>query len=289
LMTLNETYVQEIKVPIRYVNVPRNVVLTSSATDTLRVTIRDKGISLITYLYKRDRKPIDIDFTRYSQKDGTGTVPAADVMKTLEKSLPTSATAVSAKPENAHFYYNYGEKKLVPVVYQGQVTPEQLYFISEVTYSTDSITIYAAPEKLDSITRVYTEPLNYKDFRDPITITTKLQKISGVKMVPEEVTIRFQTDVLAELSISDIPVVGINMPEGTVLRTFPAKVTVSFVAGMKNYQTMSPNDFLVVADYNEFAHDGSSTCTLYLRQQPEGLQRVKLENTEVEYLIEEHQ
>lgn len=287
--TLNETYEQDIKVPIRYVSIPKNVVLTSPETDTLRVTVRDKGFSLITYMYKKNRRPIDIDFNRYMNKDGTGSVSTTDLLKMINTSIPASASAVAIKPDNPVFYYNYGEKKRVPVSFQGQVMPEQLYFISETTYSPDSITIYASAQKLDSIQRVYTEPLHYKDFRDPLTITTPLQRIKGVKMVPDEVTIYFQTDVLAELSISDIPVVGINMPEGTVLRTFPAKVTVSFVAGMKNYQHMTPEDFLVVADYDEFANNATSTCNLYLRRQPEGIQRVRLENTEVEYLIEEHE
>src|SRR3712207_6001934 len=43
LMTLNETYEAEISVPVRIVNVPRNIVLTTEVDDTFRVTVRDKG------------------------------------------------------------------------------------------------------------------------------------------------------------------------------------------------------------------------------------------------------
>ena len=43
ILTLNETYEKELKVPVRIVNVPKNVVLTSSADDTVRITVRDKG------------------------------------------------------------------------------------------------------------------------------------------------------------------------------------------------------------------------------------------------------
>ena len=77
------------------------------------------------------------------------------------------------------------------------------------------------------------------------------------------------------------------MPPGTVLRTFPAKLTVHFVAGMKNYHNLTPADFLIVADYNELKDDTSAKCNVYLRQHPDGIQRVRLETEQVDYLIEE--
>src|SRR3712207_7132165 len=42
LMTLNETYEAEISVPVRIVNVPRNIVLTTEVDDTFRVTVRSE-------------------------------------------------------------------------------------------------------------------------------------------------------------------------------------------------------------------------------------------------------
>jgi hypothetical protein len=42
-MTLNDTYEKEIKIPVRVNNIPKNVVLTSSSNDTIRVVVRDLG------------------------------------------------------------------------------------------------------------------------------------------------------------------------------------------------------------------------------------------------------
>ena len=154
LTTLNESFEQEVKIPLHFMNVPKNVVLTAGDNDTLRVTVRDKGISLITYLYNKDRQPVDIDFNRYSRNDGTGVVPASDLLRLVSSKLPASAKAISVKPETQTFYYNNGEKKIVPVEYQGKVEPDMLYFIPEIVYSPDSVTIYASESKLDSIHEV---------------------------------------------------------------------------------------------------------------------------------------
>lgn len=288
LTTLNESFEQEVRIPVRFVGVPKDVVITSGENDTLRFTVRDKGISLVTYVFSSDFQPLDIDFRRYSQPDGSGSVPAADLLRLLRRRLPASATPVSVKPETEMFYYNYGEHKRVPVVYQGLVEPDPLYFISDVCYSDDSVTVYASRQKLDSIDRVFTEPLHYTGFRDSLTVTARLKQMAGVKTIPATIDLKFLTDVLTEVSIDQVPVVGINMPQGTVLRTFPAKLSIHFVTGIRNYQSLSPADFLIVADYNELRDTVGTQCNVYLRRQPAGLQHVRLERDRVDYLIEEN-
>lgn len=287
LTTLNETYEQEIRVPVRYVNVPKTAVLTSAETDTIRVTVMDKGIVLLTYLNGDALPGIDIDFSSHVHKNNAGEVSAAELTKTVSSHLAASSKLVSIKPDHLTFYYNFGERKRVPVKWRGTVVPGDLFFISDVEYDPDSITIYASREKLDSINTVYTDVLNYTKFRDTLSITAHLQRIAGVKMVPETVSMKFMTDVLTEESIDDIPVVGINMPPGKTLRLFPAKVSVKFVAGVKTYQQLSPSDFLVVADYKEIQASQAPKCNIYLQKTPSGISRATLNLTQLDYLIED--
>lgn len=287
LTALNETYEQEIHVPVHYINVPRTAVLTSPETDTLRVTVKDKGMNLLTYLYGDALPELNVDFSSHVHKNNTGEVSASDLSKMVQQRLAASSKLVSIKPEKLTFYYNFGEKKRVPVKWRGNVVPEEMFFISDVEYEPDSVTIYASREKLDSISTIYTEILSYSKFRDTLTVDTRLQRIAGVKTVPDNVSLTFMTDVLTEESIDDIPVMGINMPEGKVLRLFPAKVSVKFVAGVKTYQTLSANDFLVVADYNEIRSNPSPKCNIYLKKTPPGISKATLNVTQLDYLIEE--
>lgn len=287
LMTLNETYEKEYKLPVMIVNVPKNVVLTSGENDTLKVSLRDKGLLLLGYVYGDGLKPIKVDYATYSKKKGQGSVPASDIQKEILKQLSASTKLVSVKPETIDFTFNYGESKQVPVKWSGKVQPEHLFYIATTHYSPDSITIYASEEILDSINVVYTEPLNLTNFRDTITIKCQISKTQGVKMVPSEVGITFSTDVLTEESIDGIPVEGINLPAGKRLRTFPARVSVSFVTGVSRFKNLSANDFQVVVDYNEIKRNQSDKCHLILQKTPHGISRVSLVTNEVDYLIEE--
>lgn len=286
ILTLNETYEREIKVTINIKGIPKNIVLTSNETDTLRVVVRDKGWMLMRYLYEKNRN-INIVFKNYDHGNGYGIVPASDVKRMINQQLEMSTSISSVKPDRWEFFYNNGERKRVPVRWTGRVIPEQLYFISHVQYWPDSVDIYSSREKLDSINVVYTEMLNYVGFRDTLIVTCKTSHPKDVKVVPDQVRIGFYTDVLTEESIDGIPIKAINMPAGKVLRTFPPKVKVRFVTGVSQFRTLRPEDFTVIADYEEISQKPSDKCNIYLKVIPHGISRAVLDTKEVDYLIEE--
>lgn len=285
-LTLNETYEKDFAIPISVVDIPKNAVLTSEEVDTVRVTIRDKGIVLVSYKYGDALGKLQLPFRNYTHNNGSGLVSASEIQKYIYRNLVSSSKITAVKPEKLEFYYSFGSKKQVPVRWSGRVIPEELYFISRVSYEPDSITIYASQEKLDSISMVYTELLNYANFRDTLTVDCNLAKLKGVKTVPDHIRVKFYTDVLTEERITNIPIVGINMPEGKVLRTFPAKTSVSFVAGVSVYRNLKPEDFTVIADYQEIRKNPSEKCQIYLKKVPNGISRAKLETNMVDYLIE---
>ena len=287
LMTLNETYEQEVAFPVHITSVPKDIMLTSDEVDTVRVVIRDKGTQLLTYLYDESVRHLKVNFKNYDRGNGTGFIPSNDLQKLVQQRLAQSAKITSVKTEGLTIYYNTGASKRVPVRWTGRVMPEHMYFISHVGYYPDSVTIYASEHKLDSIREILTESLNYAGFRDTLSVKCRLQRTAGVKIVPNTIGITFFTDVLTEEHVDGIPVQGINMPEGTILRTFPSRVTVTFVTGVNNYRHISAADFTVVADYNEIMRNPMDKCNLYLRHTPAGISRATLQTTQADYLIEQ--
>jgi hypothetical protein len=286
ILTLNESYEQEIKVVYTIRGIPKNVVLTSNEIDTFRVTVRDKGWMIFQYLYKEKRSVI-INYKSFDRGNGSGIVSTSEVRRLLSQQLESSTLISSVKPDRLEFFYNNGERKRVPVRWAGHVNPEQLYFISHVQYMPDSVDVYTSREKLDSIKVVYTEPLNYTGFRDTLLIDCKLSHQKDVKVVPEHIRIGFYTDVLTEESMEGVPIKAINMPEGKVLRTFPPKVKIHFITGVSQFRTLRPEDFTVIADYNEIIKNPSDKCNIYLKTVPHGISRATLTTKQVDYLIEE--
>lgn len=286
ILTLNEGYEKELKIPVRIVNVPKNVMLTSPSVDTVRATVRDQGWVLLNYMFGEYNNNVKIDFRNYDKTFGKGVVPNADLKRLIEQSLESSSKVTAVKPEKLEYFYNNGEHKRVPVHWNGRVIPEQLFFISHVDYKPDTVDVYASREKLDSIRIVYTEPLNYVGFRDTLLVDCKLAHAADVKVVPERIQVVFHTDLLTEENI-DVPIKCINLPAGKTLRTFPAKVRVNFVAGVSQIRELTADEFTVVADYLEIEQKASEKCNIYLKEVPNGISRATLSTKQVDYLIED--
>ena len=125
-LTLNDTYEKEFAIPVSIIGVPKNAVLTSDETDTVKMVIRDKGLTLLTYLYGDPIKKLNVSFRTYSKNNGTGFVSSQDLQKMVYQQLASGSKIISVKPERLEFFYNYGAKKQVPVRWSGPVIPEEL-------------------------------------------------------------------------------------------------------------------------------------------------------------------
>lgn len=287
MMALNETYEEELKVPVRLVGIPRNAVMTDEPADTVKVTVRDKGFTLVTYKYGHWFRPLTFKFATYANEDqGHGAIPAADIIKQVQSQLYGSSKLLSVKPEKLDFYFTYGAAKKVPVRFRGKISTSKSYYLAHTEFSPMMVTAYANKKVLDELKYVEIEPFNYRNLQDTIRRNVRLQKIRGVKLVPSTVRLSVYPDVLTEESI-EVPVSAVNMPAGMVLRTFPSRVTVRFTIGASQFRMIRPEQFNVVVDYQTLAENPSDKCTLQLRSVPSSVSKAKLELDKVDYLLEQ--
>lgn len=287
MMALNETYEEELKVPVRLVGMPRNAVMTDEPADTVKVTVRDKGFTLVTYKYGHWFRPLTFKFATYANEDqGHGAIPAADIIKQVQSQLYGSSKLLSVKPEKLDFYFTYGASKKVPIRFRGKISTSKSYYLAHTEFSPMMVTAYAYKKVLDELKYVEIEPFNYRNLQDTIRRNVRLQKIRGVKLVPSTVRLSVYPDVLTEESI-EVPVSAVNMPAGMVLRTFPSRVTVRFTIGASQFRMIRPEQFNVVVDYQTLAENPSDKCTLQLRSVPSSVSKAKLELDKVDYLLEQ--
>lgn len=287
ILTINETYEREIPVPLQLKNVPENVVVTTELKDTIHVTVRDKGYVLLAYMLGDPVKLIPVDFKSYGNpKTGKGSVPMADLHKQIYPLLFSSTKIVSTKPEHLDFYFNYGQSKRVPVRLVGQIAPANNYYLARTRITPETAVVYASRTMLDSIDYVQTENVRFVNFSDSLIQDVKLRGRSGVKIIPSTVKVSLYTDILTEENM-EIPITAVNMPAGRVLRTFPSKVNVRFVVGAKMFRKIRPEQFRVVVDYNDIAGSPTEKCNLYLRQAPQVVSKVRMDISQVDYLIEQ--
>lgn len=287
MMTLNETYEKEFDIPVLLTDVPRNAVITGDISDSVRVVVRDKGFTLVTYQYGKVLHPLSFKFSTYADEDkGKGVIPLAEVQRQVQAQLYGSSKLLSIKPSDFDFYFTYGSSKQVPVVFKGKISTGKSYYLAHTEFLPSKVTVYADKGVLDKLKYVEIEPYHLRNLQDTIHTTVRLHKVRGMKIVPSTVRLSVYPDVLTEESV-EVPIHAVNMPEGMVLRTFPSKVTVRFIIGASQFRTIKPDMFKVVVDYNELMAHPSDKCTLQLVGVPHSVSKARLDINRLDYLIEQ--
>ena len=101
MMTLNEDAEKELKIPVRLTGVPRNVVITSDVTDTVRVVLKDKGYMLLPYVYGEALQPVALVFKNYDKGNGKASISSSELLKLIKPMLFKSTVVTSVKPDRA--------------------------------------------------------------------------------------------------------------------------------------------------------------------------------------------
>ncbi|MBQ5972066.1 MAG: YbbR-like domain-containing protein [Prevotella sp.] len=285
-MTLDETTDREYPVAVALTGVPDNAVITTEMTDTIHLVLRDKGMTLMTYWLGKGIAPIVFNFSKYASSEHLkGTITTVDIQKAVTKNLHSSTKIVSMKPERLEFYFNYGQRKEVPVRLTGNMDPAGSYYLASTHVEPSTVAVYASQKLLDSLNSV-TAKLDITNYEDTVVQTVPLTKRTGMKCVPAEVKVTLCPDILTEQTI-EVPVTAVGMPADKILRTFPAKVEVSFNVGASVFRFIHPEQFTVQADYNDIVANPSEKCTLKLIESPQTVRNAHLVNNQVDYLIEQ--
>lgn len=285
LQALNEVYEEEFEVPVEIKNMPRGVVLTSEPPAAVRVTLRDRGVTLLNYKYGDKLPRITIDRNVFTGTEGRVRILAAELQRRIRPSLASGTQMLSVKPDTLEFYYNHGRFKRVPVRLLGEPAAAAGYTISGRKIMPDSVTVHAADALLDTISAVYAPIDSLHELTASTSATLHLRQTRGVKLTPSAVRIFLAVDRLVEKKLT-VPVMSEHFPDGVQLRTFPAQVEVIFQVPMALYRTITPEQFCVVVDHDKLPADGSAKCRLEIRITPAAVSHVRLASEEVEYVLE---
>ena len=284
--TLNDVYERDFALPIQLKNVPENVVITTDLPKTAQVRLRDRGVALLNYQYARRLPPIVIDYNACATPSGHVRIPEADVLRQVTSALDASTQVVSFRPDTLEFFYNFGLCKRVPVRLQGSVRTSRIYHLSRIVFSADSVMVYASKSLLDTITAAYLQPVYLRDVADTTVIHASVQPVRGAKFEPSGVDVTIYVDRLVEKTVQ-VPIQWVNFPATKVLRTFPSKVSITFQVGMGMYRSITPESFVLVVNYEDLLENEGNRCHLSLKTVPPGVSHVRINPSDVEYVIEE--
>ena len=283
-VSLNETYEVEVAVPLELHDVPSNVVITTDLPSALHITLRDKGIRLLPYLYGGALKTISLNF-RDHNSNGHGRIMASELQSQLVKQITNPTQIVRIKPDTLEFYYNYGASKRVPVRFDGEIRCQTGFFVTQTRVKPEFVTVYAPQSILDTLRYVNIKALHLTQVRDTVQRTQPIATPRGMKTVPSQVSVTVICDRLTEKTVR-VPIHTLNFPASRVLRTFPSLVDVTFKVGVNQYDKVTADNFVIALGYEELLSTRSNRVRLSVRSVPDGVSDVRINPSTVDFVIE---
>lgn len=284
LQTLKNNFEAELVIPVKLRNIPNNVIITSEPVSELHIVVKDKGTTLLNYLWGKNFYPININFTDYQDRGNHVVIHSAEFENRILAQLGASTKLMSVKPD-IEYIYSKGSSKMVPVVFKGIATSGSQYYITDTIFSPDSVRVFAPDSILLSVKRAYTQSLYLNGITDTVRQRARLVTIKGAKFIPNFVNMTFPVDALTEKTI-EVPLVGINFPPNKSLRTFPSKVKVSFQVGLSRFKSIRPDAFIFDISYESLLKSGSEKYKLKLKSVPAGISYIRIVPDQVDFLIE---
>lgn len=287
LQAFQESTTANVDYKIQLVNIPEKIVITSDIPESISVTIAGRGYDLMTFTTEKNKQSLVFDYDDLERTNSALIIDNATIKRHISKIMPGAINFVSVSPAQISLPYSNGEKKRVPVIYAGDVTTGSQYSLCNIKITPDSADIYAPADIYKSVNVIHTEKIDFENIEHSHSCKLALSPQSGVKAIPDSVDVTFNVELFSEKSVS-VPISTINVPNGTLLHTFPSKVEVTSRVSAKKFNSVTADSFKVAVDYSSITPE-TKKCQLILLKQPKEVANVKMFPESVEYIIEHKQ
>ena len=289
LQYFHEKFDFEVPIKVYYVHIPTGIALSDKLPQEITLYVQDKGSAYLNYRLKKRKESlfITIDLEAASIYS-TSYVISQPVLHSLivEKLLATTQLK-SYSPDKIEINYSPLAQKEVPVTINGTISPKAGYlFTNSVRIEPDQIVIYGAKASLDTIQRIQTEPLNYRDLDKDWAVSAGLQAPEGIHLSANSVKLSASVEEYTEKTF-EIPVICNNVPANRNVHFFPSTVEVIVSVGLSKYPQLSKSNFEIAVNYNDLTEKHTANCSLTLTQKPDGIESYRIVPNVIEFLIEQ--
>jgi hypothetical protein len=288
LIALSNESVSTLEYPIRYTNMPENMMMVNHPDSTLTFRVASGGFEMITLKYLSRRKPIEIDLNNLNLEEKSGFYTATFSTSRLSKELLAknkfSEELVSISPENLYFRFEPLVGKKVPVKPIVTLSFQGLYRLSDSIQSKpDSVLVVGAKQILDQIRFVETKDKTVRNISGPMKVMADLMtpELNGqLKVVPQQVELTIHAEQFTEATIE----LQVETEQNNIrVKTFPERVKVTYLVALKNYNRIDKGMFRAIVSIPQ--DQNISQVPVNIVAKPSFTEITKIEPGQVEFLV----
>ncbi|NLI99935.1 MAG: hypothetical protein GX371_02115 [Bacteroidales bacterium] len=272
------------RIPLKYTNIPEDVVFDHPLPEFIEVSVTDRG-SEIFRLEVTKRDSLEINVSALSES-GTQVLQGDQYRQLILSRLASSSTIRGYYPMNISLATSKLESKKLLVVFDGEITTSRANLVADsVTFIPEIVTAYGSQLSLDQLEVAVTEYTLIKNLKATSQLPININPVEGVKFSPPQVDIFIPIEEYTERTF-DVPIAAVGLPDNLDVKFFPSRATVTFTVTLEEYKKIVPEDFEIVLDYSTFHENEDGKVSLELSKSPFTVVNPRLSPSSVEFLFE---
>lgn len=283
ILSLNDSVTETFDVRVKIENVPDSITFINDPPSTVHVTVKDKGTNLVRNGWL-NKLHMNFNFRDFAD-NGIFHVGRNDFSTSLKAAFGNSAQITSSSVDSLYLHYTSEKGRRVPVVVVSDVTTAPGFIMANSPVPSEKgVLIFAEPQVGDTISRVYTEPVVYRNLENSTEVEVAIRPISGVKIVPSKVKVKLPIEPLVKKE-SMVTISVDKMPEGKTLLLFPNMVRVEYYTPMSLYNSdLVPVD--VTVDFQDVGKYKGNNLPVHVTVLSDYVAGVKVLEDSVEYALQ---
>lgn len=280
----SKQYNEIIDIPVRYVNIPPDKLITQGNSNSLKLRMEENGFKIAWFSLFPPTLYVDVSKTQ--QQNG-------ELLFFIDENRNEILSQLNINFENSQFVkdiitikFQQKKEKKLPVFSEIKIDFAAGYSATdELKLTPDSVRVSGPNDLLDTLTRLKTEKLKLKKVKEDLEGKVKIDTsgLRNLTLYTGEVDYFLNVEKFTEGSVQ-VPIELINVPEGLNVVIFPKETLLFFQVILRDYKRVSASDFRVVADFGEL-QENQDFLIPEISKKPTFTSNLRLNENKIQFII----
>lgn len=271
---------------LEFVNPPDSMMLVSASKSTMDVRLDAVGFQFL--MFNLSSRKVEINLSDAIKKGEKYYLTPDSGKRQIEKQMTSGVQILDFGIDTLFFEFYDVINKKVPIKSKAKISFAQNYLLDgDITITPDSIVVKGPRNEVDSIQFVPTNNIELSELNDDFSIVAKLIKepsLVKTNFSEERVMLSGKVSRFSEKVIR-VPITIINLPENTVIQTFPNEVNVLVKASVDDLKGVRASDLEVVGDFKSVEGSDQKSIELRISRQPSAIHSFGLSKKQVDFIL----
>lgn len=280
----SKQYDEILQIPVEYTNVPPDKLLKQDNPRNVQLRMQENGFKLAWFSLFPPTLTIDVSET--NEEGG-------NLIYVINENRPDIINQLDIDFDDSNFLkevivigYEQKQEKKLPVISRIDIAYAAGYSaIEDLSISPDSVRVSGPDNILDTLTALYTFPVNFTKVKDDLSGAVYLDStaLPNVTFYRNRVNYSIDVEKFTEGSVQ-VPIELINVPKGLNVVIFPKETVLFFQVNLKDFNKVTASDFRVVANFKNVKGNQDFLIPEVV-QKPEFTSNIRLNEKRIQFII----